>query len=65
LVIELDGDIHKKQKDYDQMRTETLEFKNVMVVRFTNNMIIKDLDQTLNQFQSIIAQRRNNYKNVT
>ena len=58
MVIELDGQIHSKHKDYDQIRTDILEFKNVMVVRFNNEVIIQNLDNALDQLKVIIATRK-------
>jgi len=60
-VIELDGPIHIKQKDYDQMRTDILEFKNVLVVRITNEEILNDLESSLKKLQVIISHRRNDF----
>ncbi len=37
LVIELDGDTHGHQLDYDQSRTAFLESQGFRVLRFTNN----------------------------
>jgi len=36
LAIELDGEIHKENKEYDKMRTEYLNSKNIKVLRFWN-----------------------------
>lgn len=65
MVIELDGNIHQNQKDYDHIRTEILEFKNIFVVRFSNKMITKDLDHSLNQLQLLITPRKHDLKNIT
>jgi len=60
-VIELDGPIHIKQKNYDQMRTDILEFKNILVVRITNEEILNDLESSLKKLQVIISHRRNDF----
>ncbi len=39
LVIEIDGKIHKFQKDYDQMRTERFTELGYQVIRFTNEAV--------------------------
>jgi very-short-patch-repair endonuclease len=57
-VIELDGHIHIKRRYYDQLRTEILEFKNVIVIRFKNEEIAKDLDAALNKLKGIITMRK-------
>ncbi|MDD4179952.1 MAG: DUF559 domain-containing protein [Candidatus Margulisbacteria bacterium] len=39
LVIEIDGGIHNKQKDYDQLRQEEIESKFNTVIRVRNEEI--------------------------
>jgi very-short-patch-repair endonuclease len=43
LVIEVDGDIHKKQVEYDLERTKWLESNGYSVIRFENKAVIEDL----------------------
>ncbi len=40
LIIELDGIQHLAQKNYDQNRTEFLEFSGFKIVRFWNNELV-------------------------
>jgi very-short-patch-repair endonuclease len=47
LVIEVDGPIHKRQKDQDAIRTEILEAKGLKIVRFTNKEVMNDLHKVL------------------
>ncbi len=42
LVIELDGGIHQKQKDKDNLRTEIIGIKGIKVLRFNNEEILKN-----------------------
>ena len=49
LVIEVDGNIHTQQQDYDQARTDLLENFSYRVLRFTNDEVIHDLPKVLNQ----------------
>jgi len=58
LVIELDGPIHEKQKDYDQIRTEVLEFKNILLVRLTNEEILSDLEKSIGKLKITINRRQ-------
>lgn len=44
LVIEVDGLIHLKQKEYDRDRTRFLESAGLIVLRFTNEEIENRLD---------------------
>ena len=54
MVIELDGHIHRKQKNYDQIRTEILDFKNVIVLRFKNEEIISNFNTALKNLKEAI-----------
>jgi very-short-patch-repair endonuclease len=47
LVIELDGDSHASQKEYDQGRTAWLESRGYRVIRFTNREVTRQLDAVL------------------
>ena len=40
LVIEIDGEVHETQKEYDAGRTETLQHFGYRVVRFTNDEVM-------------------------
>ena len=43
LVIEIDGAYHKRQKEYDKLRTEIINLLGIKVIRFTNNEVENDL----------------------
>ena len=47
LVIELDGSHHLEQEEYDKERTNFLESKGYRVLRFWNNVVMKDIDSVL------------------
>ncbi len=47
LVIELDGDSHSEQVDYDQNRTEWLTQRGYRVIRFSNAEVHGQLDAVL------------------
>ena len=47
LAIELDGLIHKENKEYDKIRTEYLESKNIKVLRFWNSEIENNLEAVM------------------
>ena len=47
LVIEVDGDIHNQQKEYDALRTEYLNANGFDVLRFTNEQVTNSLDEVL------------------
>ena len=39
LVIEIDGGYHKRQVEYDNLRTEIINLLGIKVIRFTNNQV--------------------------
>jgi very-short-patch-repair endonuclease len=43
LVIELDGDVHEEQKEYDLGRDKVLEDMGLRVVRYANDNILLNL----------------------
>lgn len=47
LVIELDGDTHASQEDYDRRRTAFLEGQGYTVLRFTNADVMNNIDGVL------------------
>ncbi len=53
LVIEVDGDIHNQQQEYDQVRTEQLQAFGYTVLRFTNDEVIQDLPSVLSRIESL------------
>ncbi|BBC26696.1 endonuclease domain-containing protein [Pseudanabaena sp. ABRG5-3] len=53
LVIEVDGDIHNQQQEYDQVRTEQLQAFGYTVLRFTNDEVINDLSSVLSRIESL------------
>ncbi len=44
LVIEIDGDSHAEQEQYDQMRTEWLAKEGYRLVRFSNSDVMHRLE---------------------
>lgn len=57
LVIELDGKIHKTQKEYDQGRTAEMEQFDIQVIRFKNEEVENDIENVIKKIESTIAQR--------
>jgi cyclase len=54
LVIEVDGNVHTKQSDYDSIRTLLLNQKEIKLVRFTNAEIMNDVDGVLSRIKEEI-----------
>jgi very-short-patch-repair endonuclease len=47
LVVEVDGDVHAMQEEYDAARTAWLETQGYRVIRFTNSEVFGELDAVL------------------
>lgn len=44
LVVEIDGDIHKSQRDYDAVREKDLTTMGFKVIRFHNEEVLTNVD---------------------
>ena len=53
LVIEVDGEIHNHQIDYDEARTAKLAEYGYTVIRFNNEEIINDLPKVLTKIRLV------------
>jgi very-short-patch-repair endonuclease len=54
LIIEIDGGYHLRQKDYDTLRTQMINLLNIKVIRFTNDQVINNLKNVLEELSKII-----------
>lgn len=54
LAIEIDGGIHKEQKDYDELRQVEIETKDVTFIRITNEEIERDETIVLKKIKEVI-----------
>ena len=54
LVIEIDGEIHKDQNEYDNARTFKLEEYGYRVIRFSNEQVMKDLQGVLTEIKRFV-----------
>lgn len=57
LVIEIDGDSHSRQKEYDILRSERLEEYGIRVIRYHNNDIIKNISKVYQDLLKRIKSR--------
>ncbi|MBN1128187.1 MAG: DUF559 domain-containing protein [Chitinispirillaceae bacterium] len=55
LVIEIDGEVHARQSDYDALRTLLLRQKGVRLIRFSNKEVMTDVEMVLARIKSEIA----------
>jgi len=49
LIIEVDGEIHNYQKDYDDARTLELENEGYRVIRFENKRVFADIENVIKE----------------
>lgn len=47
LAIELDGEIHNQQLDYDQSREAYLSTRGIQVLRYQNKVVLEDVQGVL------------------
>ncbi len=55
LAIELDGEVHVSQKEYDQIRDKFMKEFGILVVRFQNNDIRNNLNMVLKQIKELLT----------
>jgi len=54
LAIEVDGDSHAEQKQYDQKRTKRLNDLGITVIRYTNEEVINNISGVYEDLKKII-----------
>ncbi|MDO9580622.1 MAG: endonuclease domain-containing protein [Bacteroidales bacterium] len=57
LVIEIDGDIHLEQIEYDDGREAEIEKYNIKIIRFTNDEVNNDIEGVLQKIETVIKVR--------
>lgn len=55
LVVEIDGGIHEKQKDYDELREYIIKSLGYKIIRFTNEEINHDLDNVVKKLEKELS----------
>ena len=63
LVIEVDGEIHQTQQEYDRERTERIRDYGIEVIRFQNKEIFQQLPQVLEKIDKTCHARVETQKN--
>ena len=52
LAIELDGEVHNRQQDYDERRTHFLyEVKGIEVIRFENRTVFENAERIIKEIE--------------
>ncbi|MEI8091577.1 MAG: DUF559 domain-containing protein [bacterium] len=62
LAVEVDGEIHKSRKEYDQERTTYLINCGISVARYRNNQIFNDSDGVYYDLLQFIYELESNIK---
>jgi very-short-patch-repair endonuclease len=57
LVIEVDGEIHDQQAEYDDGRSAEMEKFGIRVIRFRNSEVENDIENVISKIQSIVKER--------
>lgn len=57
LVIEVDGDIHLQTQEADAIRQEVLESMGLHVLRFTNDQVLTEIEEVVEQIGMIVELR--------
>jgi cyclase len=57
LVIEIDGPIHDFRQEEDDARTREIEAAGNLVIRFSNDEVIHNMERVLNRIREVMAQR--------
>ena len=55
VIIELDGEIHNSQKEYDNLRDHSLDDLGYIVHRFSNKEIMSNLNVVLNKIKTFCS----------
>ena len=61
LVIEVDGGIHSKQKDYDLFREQTLKKRHFRILRFKNGQVLFNVPRVIDIIQSTLRECKASY----
>lgn len=54
LVIEIDGEIHETQKEYDKRRDKIISSLDIKILRFTNKQILTDLYSVISEIRKYL-----------
>ncbi len=57
LAIEIDGEIHLDQVEYDDGREADMEKFNIKIIRFTNDEVNNNIEEVIQKIESAIKER--------
>ena len=59
LVVEIDGEIHNQQEEYDDGRSAEMEKFDIKVIRFKNWEVENDIENVIIKIKNIVNERLN------
>ena len=62
LIVEVDGKIHERQKNYDEIREEFLKAMKYNILRFKNEEIVDNLPDVLDEIKDFIKRKKSTDK---
>ena len=54
LIVEIDGKIHEKQRDYDMLRTRIVNELGMQVIRFRNEEVENNFEWVIKRLRSVL-----------
>jgi very-short-patch-repair endonuclease len=57
LVVEIDGEVHENQKDYDIGRSAEMEKYDILVIRFINIQVQTEIDNVIRTIEETVKER--------
>jgi very-short-patch-repair endonuclease len=60
LAVEIDGDSHDEQREYDELRTERLKDFGITVIRYANTDILHNLNGVYQDLKNKVEMLRKN-----
>jgi very-short-patch-repair endonuclease len=57
LVVEIDGEIHNQQKEYDDGREAEMEKYNIKTVRFMNHEVENNIEEVISKIKNLVNGR--------
>ncbi len=57
LIVELDGAVHRNQREYDAARDEILATRNLLILRITNTDVETDINGVLARIRAVCQKR--------
>jgi very-short-patch-repair endonuclease len=62
LCVEVDGEYHEKAKEQDEARTERLNILGIIVIRYTNQQVLEQIEEVKTNLINKISNRIKSFK---